>query len=88
MSDRTRGQLTREGQELADGEGFGHLESDIVFALEASGDETTLRKLARGVESGKLTVVSSPGGSAEADEASAVLREYPNPASAFEDMYG
>jgi hypothetical protein len=89
MSELTLGELADQGRKVAKGElAAPAIESDIIFALEHLGDAQTLRELGALHRHRGLQIISSPGGSAEADEALQVLSRHTEFTSAYEDMYG
>ena len=89
MSDElTNSELCRTGRKIARGELLAPVESDIIFALEQAHDTKTLGKLGTLFRHRGLQIISSPGGSAEADEALQVLSRHTDVTSGYEDMYG
>jgi len=89
MSELTLNELADQGRRVAEGKlATPAIESDIIFALQQLGCAEVLRELGALHRHSGLQIVSSPGGSAEADEALQVLSRHTELASAYEDMYG
>lgn len=89
MSELTLNELADQGRRVAKGElATPAIESDIIFALQQLGCAEVLRELGALHRHSGLRIVSSPGGSAEADEALQVLARHTDRTSACENMYG